>query len=427
MNLSAKDNHGKAVDWWFMYKVAGNSKTKAGKKVPKLNGTEYVYFDSTDGSSAKLMRPDDFVNKNGALPNTLNQLYAQPGPSNEHRGWFFYNDEDPVTGKINGTLGHTKGVLAFDFSSNTALWLVQSTPNFPPQGKYDFPDSGMPNAQTLLCITLQNADTSRTLANQMFVGHQPNVYLSSAVPSDLVGKPNDPRVQLMEGKIVEGNSPYSGSIPFRSKGGVKFTSIAKNRFWGLDFYNDLVGPTLHDDLDVETWEHGTTPPSLDNDDIHTVVDMGGIDLNPLGYDITWPETDDHAKLAISARSESTHYICVGDINFTLSMRKRSGGTVAFKCEPLWRSISSILVDVTTHLKTGSKAAHAQLDRKNGKTTADPAVKITAAGIKSGSLPAQLATMPRKKPGRTAARKTAAKGTVAGKPAPAKTKAKKKTG
>jgi len=247
-------------------------------------------------------------------------------------------------------------VLAFDFSSDTAFWLVQSTPKFPPKGKYDFPDSGMPNAQTLLCITLQNADVSRKLANQMFIGQQPNVYLSSPVPADLVKQSSDPRVQLIEGKTVEGNTPYSGSVPFNSRGGVKFTSIAKNRYWGLDFYNDLVGPTLHDDLDVETWEHGTTPPSIDSDKVHTVVDMGGIDLNPLGYDIVWPETDDHAKLAISARSEQTHFICVGDINFTLSMRKRSGGTVAFKCEPLWKSISSILTDVTTHLKTGSRAA-----------------------------------------------------------------------
>ncbi len=189
----------------------------------------------------------------------------------------------------------------------------------------------------------------------------------------------------MEGRVVEGNSPFATTLPFLSKGGVKFTSIAKNKYWGLDFYNDLVGPTLHENLDVETWTHGTTPPSLQSDKVHTVVDMEGIDLNPLGYNIAWPESDDHAKLAISARSEDTHFICVGDINFTLSMRKRSGGTVAFQCDALWQSISSILVDVTTHLKTGSVAVAQQLARKNGKPTADPAVKETAAALKSGSL------------------------------------------
>jgi deoxyribonuclease-2 len=404
MNLTAIDNNGKAVDWWFMYKVSGKSKTKADKKPAGITGAEYVYFDSSDGSDAKLIKPPkDEVTINGALPNTLNQLYTKPGASTERLGWFFYNDEDPITGTTNDSLGHTKGVLAFDFGTDTAFWLVQSTPKFPPKGDYSFPNTGLPNAQTLLCITLQNCDVSRRIANQMFVGQQPNVYLQSATPSDLVRGADDPRAQLMAGHTVSGSTPYSGSVPFLSKGGVKFTSIAKNKYWGLDFYNDLVGPTLHDDLDVETWTHYAMPPSIDSDKIHTVVDMQGIDLNPLGYDITWPETDDHAKLAISARSEQTHFICVGDINFTTSMRKRSGGTVAFKCEPLWQSISSILVGVTTHLKTGSRAAQQQLALNRDKPTADPAVKVTAAALKSGAIKPLAAPKARKPAGRAPAR------------------------
>jgi deoxyribonuclease-2 len=405
MNLSAMDNNGKAVDWWFMYKIAGDAKSGAGKKIPGLTGAEYVYFDANSGGDAKLVKPDDLVNKNGALPNTLDQLYTRPGTSTQHLGWFFYNDEDPITGKTNGTLGHTKGVLAFDFDSDTAVWLVQSTPKFPPQGQYGFPNSGLPNAQTLLCVTLKNADMSRLIANQMFAAQQPNVYLSSPLPADLVNQADDPRVQLMEGKVMEGNSPVAGSVPLTSRAGLKFTSIAKNRYWGLDFYNDLVGPTLHDDLDVETWTHGTMPKPIDSDKVHTVVDMAGIDLNPLGFDIAWPENDDHAKLAISARSEDTHFICVGDVNFTISMRKRSGGTLAFKCEPLWQSISSILVGVTTHLKTGSKAAQLQLVRKNGRPTADPAVKVTAAALNSGALQARgVRRMPARRKVKRAARR-----------------------
>ncbi len=411
MDLSAMDNDGKAVDWWFMYKVSGKSTTNAGKKVSGLTGAEYVYFDSTEGSTARLLKPQDLVTTNGALPNTINQLYTKPGANTQHLGWFFYNDEDPLSGKTDGVLGHTKGVLAYDFGSDTAFWLVQSTPKFPEsKSVYEFPNSGLPNAQTLLCITLQNCDVSRAIANQMYSAQQPHVFLASPIPVDLVHLPNDPRVQLMEGKVVEGNSPFSTTVPFMSKAGVKFTSIAKNKYWGLDFYNDLVGPTLHDNLDVETWTHGTTPPSLQSDKIHTVVDMGGINLKPLGYDIKWPESDDHAKLAISARSEATHFICVGDINFTLSMRKRSGGTVAFQCEPLWQSISSILTDVTTHLKTGSKAATQQVDMAPAnKPPADPAVKVTAAAYKTGTLrPDGAKVKPRKQAGRPATRKTAAK-------------------
>lgn len=371
MELSAMDDAGKPVDWWFAYKVAGNSKST---NKTKATGTEYVYFDANTPADGKLILSAHHVNTDGALPNTLNQLYTEQGMSTQHLGWFFYNDENPINGKVNGSRGHTKGVLAFDLGTNTAFWLIQSTPKFPPQGKYSFPDTGMPNAQTLLCITLQDATVAQSIARQMFAAQQPNVYLASKIPVDLENQPADPRVQLMKDQIISGDSPVTAVIPFHSKAGTKFMSIAKNKYWGLDFYNDLVGPTLHDDLDVETWEHGTTPPSLDSDKIHTVVDMKGINLNPLGIPFSWTEPNDHAKLAISARSEVTHFVCIGDMNFTVAMRKRSGGTVAFKCEALWSSISAILVGVTTHLKPGSRAAKEQAAHQS----ASAAAKGTAA-------------------------------------------------
>jgi deoxyribonuclease-2 len=377
MQLSAMDDNGKPVDWWFAYKVAGKaqasqtSKTKA--TLPDgggaVKGTEYVYFDANSPQDGKLTLSSCRVDKNGALPNTLNQLYGEQGLSTQHLGWIFYNDENPINKVVNGQRGHTKGVLAFELGTNTGFWLIQSTPLFPLQGKYGFPDTGMPNAQTLLCITLSSADVARQIAAQMFAAQQPNVYLASQIPVDLENSPNDPRVLLMKDQIISGNTPVTSVIPFTSKGGVKFSSIAKNKYWGLDFYNDLVGPTLHENLDVETWGHAAVPGSLDSDKIHTVVDMTGIDLTPLGYNIYWPESNDHAKLAISARSESTHFICVGDINFTVPMEKRSGGTVAFQCEPLYTSLSSTLVGVTTHLKPGSKMEKLQTARRSASATA----------------------------------------------------------
>ena len=143
----------------------------------------------------------------------------------------------------------------------------------------------MPNAQTLLCITLQHADVAQSLARQMFVAQQPNVYLASRIPVDLAGEPNDARAKLMQNQVASGSTPVHVIIPFHSRGGLKFMAMAKNRTWGLDFYNDLVGPALHEDLDVETWEHDPTPPPEDSDKIHTVVDMKAIDLKPLGIDI----------------------------------------------------------------------------------------------------------------------------------------------
>lgn len=363
MAFSAKDEKGNPVDWWFLYKAAGKSTTGDGRK---LAGTEYVYFDSNAPDTARLALSSETVDHGGALPATLRQVYAKAGSATAHQGWFFYNDENPITGDVIGSRGHTKGVLAFDLASDSAFWLIQSTPLFPPPGAYAFPMSGRPNAQTMLCITLKDAATSLAIARQMYVAQQPNVHLASKIPPDLAGEPNDARVKLMQNLVASGSTPVHAIIPFWSKGGVKFQSMAKNKTWGLDFYNDLVGPALHEDLDVETWENDPTPPALDSDKVHTVVDMDGIDLNPLGIDIAWKETNDHAKLAISARSEKDHYVCVGDINFTLAQRKRGGGTVAFRCEALWKSISACLVDVSVHVKPGSTQAKQQAALKAAK-------------------------------------------------------------
>lgn len=344
MALSAMDENGNPVDWWFMYKVSGESKTGDGRKVL---GTEYVYFDANSPADGKLTLSPYLVDKDGTLPNTLKQVYGAEATANQHLGWFFYNDENPITGKTNGSRGHTKGVLAFDLESNSAFWLVHSTPKFSPHETYSYPETGMRMAQTLLCITLQDADVAQSIAKQMFVAQQPNVYLASAIPVDLAKEPNDARVKLMQDQVASGNTPVHVVIPFNSKGGLKFMSIAKNKTWGLDFYNDLVGPTLHENLDVETWEHDPTPQPEDSDKVHDVVAMKAVDLDPLGIDIAWTEEDDHAKLAISDRKEQVHYVCVGDINFTIAQEKRSGGTVAFQCDALWNSLSEILESVYT--------------------------------------------------------------------------------
>ena len=339
MSISAIDENGNPVDWWFMYKVSGESTTSTGKKVL---GTEYIYFDANAPADAKAVLSPNYVDKNGALPNTLAQIYTAANPN---FGWFCYNDENPITGEVVGARGHTKGVLAFDLESDSAFWLVHSTPKFAVKGAYGYPSTGVKMAQTLLCIRLENATVAQSIAKQMTVAQQPNVYLASDIPDALKAQPDDPRVQLMQDQIAPGNTPVHVVIPFNSKGGVKFMSIAKNKSWGLDFYNDLVGPTLNENLDVETWEHDPTPQPEDSDNVHNVVAMKSVNLNPLGIDICWGEEDYHAKLAISDRKEEIHYVCVGDINFTIAQEKRGGGTVAFQCDPLWNSLSAILEDV----------------------------------------------------------------------------------
>ena len=356
--VSAMDDNGKPVDWWFMYKVAGKSKTSDGSKA---TGEEYVYFDSNKQAGEKLhLSPNSIGDANkGAMSNTLNQIYNNQ--TDADLGWFFYNDEDPITDKTSSVRGHTKGVLCFNMASNTAFWLISSAPKFPLKGKYGYPETATGNAQTFLCITLQNADTAKAIAAQMYVAQQPQVYLASAVPTELKSQATDPRVLLLENKITSDKTAYGNFIKFTSKAGTVFRSVAKNKEWnspeGNDFYNDLVGPMLKESLDVETWEHGKEPSNLEGDKVHHIMAMKEVDLAPLGIkpSYSWSEESDHAKLVISQQEETPHFVCVGDINFTVTMEKRCGGTVAFQCDALWNSLIEILSATTVKpTKPGAK-------------------------------------------------------------------------
>lgn len=358
--LAAISDSGKPIDWWFLYKIAGDSTVSNGTKA---KGTEYVYFDNTMGQGQKLKLSPDLVGDpaKGLVSNTLNQIYNNL--SNPDMGWFFYNDEDPITEKTNGNRGHTKGVLCFDLSTNSGFWLIDSAPKFPPKGTFSYPESATQNAQTFLCITLQNADTAKSIAAQMYQAQQPNVYLASKVPAALTD-PDDPRALLIQNKVTTLNKSYANFITFLSKGGQSFRCIAKNKFWDQasddDFYNDLVGPVLAESIEVETWEHDPEPGQLQKDKVHTVVAMKSVNLAPLGINPSyeWSETNDHAKLVVSDDSEKVKYVCVGDINFTVAQEKRSGGTVAFIHPILWSSIIEILslVNIKTRRPAAAKKA-----------------------------------------------------------------------
>jgi hypothetical protein len=89
-----------------------------------------------------------------------------------------------------------------------------------------------------------------------------------------------------------------------------FKLIAKNKEWNKDFWNDLVGPTLKDDMDDETWIRGPIPPIADSDGIHKTFDIKYINLSSLGAHWAWPETHDHAKWGITLHAP---WVCVGDI------------------------------------------------------------------------------------------------------------------
>ena len=319
------DEAGEPIDWWFVYKVPKLTKDA---DTSSAIGYEYAYFDASYPTLAQ--SPHVMGDGNGAADRTLNSLFGNPP---ETVGWLLYNDELPtdVGRKDSGADGHTKGVLAFDVEAKTGFWLLHSWPKYPDPGVV-----GMPTplyGQTFLCLSLDLAALEQVAAQM--VDHQvPQIY-DARLPDGLDAKSS---LRTLAAPLDPNPTGDSNVIDLKTRGGLAFKVIAKNRGWGKDFWNDLVGPTLGSDMNVETWIRGKIPPTLDSDGIHKTFDVKYVDLSPLGIPFTWPETHDHAKWGITVESD---WVCVGDINRMVSQEKRGGGTIAFQNSILWAALSKI--------------------------------------------------------------------------------------
>jgi deoxyribonuclease-2 len=341
MNVSPLDENGKAVDWWFAYKVPRLTKDAG---TDSATGYEYIYYDPKIDQVVK--SPHLLTDGKGALGLTLSSVFDKPDATT---GWILYNDEMPADakGKDSSSLGHTKGVIAFDTASKTAFWLLHSWP------KYADPEAAqMPTpiyGQTFLCISM-NLATANTIAGQMANHQQPQVYLPR-VPGTLA---KSDALYLLTLPLKPNAPGDSDVIACKSKGGMAFQVIAKNRKWGKDFWNDLVGPTLKADMNDETWIRGKIPPILDSDGIHKTFDVKYIDLSKLGLPWAWPETQDHAKWGITTTND---WVCVGDINRMISQEKRGGGTIALQNRTLWAALSKtdLLVAPPGHTRVDAQA------------------------------------------------------------------------
>jgi deoxyribonuclease-2 len=359
----------------------------------KTTGYEYVYYDAhLDPDNQKLAKHKTDANKKtvgkwqspfvinggkGALNLTLDSVFKFFKKPPTTLGWILYNDEKPqdVGGADNANLGHTKGVIAFDTASKTAFWLLHSWPKFMDPKASDDPTPKY--GQTYLCLSLDLATASK-IAAQMIDHQEPQVYFPN--PANLPA--TDPLHILSQG-VKPSPKGDSDVIELKTAGGIPFKVIAKNRAWNKDFWNELVGPTLKEDMDVETWIRGPVAPIADSDGIHKTFDIKYINLGPLGLRYAWPETSDHAKWGISKHA---NWVCVGDINRMISQRKRGGGTIAFQNETLWKALSktSLLLAPPGHTREHAREVlqkthhpHAEA-RPKSKT---PAERKTPAKLK----------------------------------------------
>ena len=183
-----------------------------------------------------------------------------------------------------------------------------------------------PRAFPFWCVQL--------LHTRPFIYHATNVFNSSAsarsagYPS--VGDVLDKKWNTDTGDAGTSVVPLGGS----------FVSLAKNKEWDDDIYENLVAKHYSTSLLVETWIRGGAlgaycPPG----EPYEVVDAQELYVTEGGKNVTWTETQDHAKWAVGT-DPTQPLVCVADINRMTSQRKRGGQAMCFTDKGLWYSLLS---------------------------------------------------------------------------------------
>ncbi len=327
--VEAKNQQGEPVDWWFIYKTPKHSGSL------NNNGFDFFYYDP-DCDALKLS-PVGLDQDNQALNHTLMGIFG----SAESAGYLVYNDEHVDRASNSDEKGHCKGILAFDKATDSALFLLHSTPRFPAMGEATLPDDEEIYGQTFIGISLPDYQTANLIARQMLSQQNPQILTeSSRLPTSL--NDDEPISLLFHGTGLS-ESEVPSTLSFKSRAGKEFLLIAKSRKWGEDFWLDLVSPELKCDLVVETWRRGSVTPLQDHRSSDFDEDVLSLDFKvspSLTY--TWPYTRDHAKWAVSLKNEvsSLPWVCVADLNRMVSQERRGGASLCFQESRLWEALKS---------------------------------------------------------------------------------------
>ncbi|OMH38931.1 deoxyribonuclease II family protein [Motiliproteus sp. MSK22-1] len=325
--IEVKNQQGKPVDWWFIYKTPEHTGSETNE------GFDFLYFDPDVG--ALELSPTGLDKSNQALSHTLKGIFNAP----ESTGYLVYNDEHVDQEANKSGKGHCKGILAFDKSSDSALLLLHSTPRFPANKEFTLPDDEKIYGQTFICISLPDYQTANQIARQMLSQQNPQILTeSSRLPSSL--QDEEPLSLLFHG-AEESESTKPSTLKFKSKGGKAFSLIAKSRKWGEDFWLDLVSPELKCDLVVETWRRGKVTPLKDDRSSSYDEDILTLDFK-LAPDLSyqWHYTKDHAKWAVALKNNvnTLPWVCIADINRMVSQEKRGGASLCFQDSQLWQAL-----------------------------------------------------------------------------------------
>jgi len=298
------------IDSWFAIKE------------PK--GTSYIYYDSNTSFAPSQHSLNDTTT--GALTATLKQLWL---PNTEY---ILFNDEPPIGNANNATVGHTKGIWAWN--NQDAFILTHSIPLFP-KGPGLVPTyqglgvNAYTYGQSLACFSFP-LSTLSAIATQMSLTI-PNIYdkrISQTTPQ--------PLKDLANGFVSR--QAFCNSTAIQTIQGLPITYFSKSTQWNNELYSQCIASTIKESLFAETWIRGSAAGPSCSGNYH-VNDILTLDLP---FNDTYKETQDHSKWAVG-----TSYVCVSDINRMTTQYKRGGGAFCAKNPSLSKRLNDTIASSNT--------------------------------------------------------------------------------
>ena len=309
-----KSDSGSAVDTWALFKG------------PK--GTDYVYWDTETPLAAS--SHDLNSTTTGALATTLQQLWSESTTD-----YIVWNDEPAGSSDYNFTVGHTKGIWAWNSGTGDAIILQHSIPLFP------FGPSQTPKYTGLgsnAWMYGQHAACFHTTVSalnglaDLALLTVPSIYdsrISGDAPATLAA---------LAGGAVR-TDPVCDSTSFSTVGGLNVSYFAKSTEWNNELYAACVAPALQTSLAVESWIRGSAEgPACSVGGGLDVLDVSGVSY-PGG--LAFSEYNDHSKWAV-ATADTGDWFCPADINRMTTQFKRGGGGYCFQSADLVASMRAAI-------------------------------------------------------------------------------------
>uniref|UniRef100_A0A8C5U0T1 deoxyribonuclease II n=1 Tax=Malurus cyaneus samueli TaxID=2593467 RepID=A0A8C5U0T1_9PASS len=302
--ISCRNEDGHTVDWFALYKLPKHAKGQ----IPAL-GLEYLYMDAL---APQWQLGKYLINMTqGALGQTLQQLYEAYESKRNTTAYVIYNDEIPESDSKAGKCGHTKGFLLLDKSQG--FWVIHSVPLFPPSPEDEI---GMKT------FSLRN--------------YNPGVY-SCSIPD--IFQADLSNLQKLCAKSRLPSVPLRHLSKLQSARGETFLHFAKSHLFIDDIYVAWMAQELKTDLLAESWQRsGQKLYSNCSFDYHVYnINVIGMPLNS-----TFHSINDHSKWAVS-REYKDQWTCIGDLNRAAEQAWRSGGFICTQNEQIYKAFRHLII------------------------------------------------------------------------------------